>query len=359
MPRLKGNSSHGSKPMTSLWRTLSWMPHCWPQKQQWVLTSFSGSSLVVPRTLAERCGPKARMISSSSTGIVAMSGALRPARALRQAEDGAAASRADLLVVAGAARELVAEAEVMLDGDEVADHRRGRVGGVAAGTARLLAARAGVLVEADAELRRTLEDVEELAERQPQEREDHRRGVQDGEERVGVAAHPGVADREEQAGHADGQEQDERQDVLGELLHGGGAVIDHAAAEREHHAGDDEERCPHEAVKDHEGHQRSDGERLRRHAEEERAVGVEVAGHALEVNPTPDEREGDGGGEQAAPHDAPVRQAAQTPATEDEAVAGELDDGAARELDHIRQREARRGERPPAAAPVHPRRRAS
>jgi hypothetical protein len=59
MPRLNGNSSQGSKPITSLSRTFSWMPHCWPQKQQCVLTSRSGSTLVDSRTpvIDDRCGP--------------------------------------------------------------------------------------------------------------------------------------------------------------------------------------------------------------------------------------------------------------------------------------------------------------
>ena len=35
--------SHGSNPMTLLCLTLSWMPHCTPQKQQCVFTSLSGS----------------------------------------------------------------------------------------------------------------------------------------------------------------------------------------------------------------------------------------------------------------------------------------------------------------------------
>ena len=50
------------------------MPHCWPQKQQWVLTSLSGSTLVDSRSpvIADRCGPNCSMIFSSSTGIVAM-----------------------------------------------------------------------------------------------------------------------------------------------------------------------------------------------------------------------------------------------------------------------------------------------
>ena len=45
-----------------------------------------------------------------------------------------------------------------------------------------------------------------------------------------------------------------------DLLDRDGSVIDHAAAERKHHAGDDEERGPDETVKDHEADQRVDRE---------------------------------------------------------------------------------------------------
>jgi hypothetical protein len=45
IPRLNGNSSHGSKPTTFSSRTLSWMPHCIPQNEQWVFTSRSGGRL--------------------------------------------------------------------------------------------------------------------------------------------------------------------------------------------------------------------------------------------------------------------------------------------------------------------------
>src|SRR5512133_2738954 len=118
MPRLNGNSSHGSKPITSLSRTLSCSPHCCPQKQQCVFTSLSGSTLVDRRwpAITDRCGPKRWIVSYGSTGSRAMSvlvprgeplvergdpvleGAA-PRRPLGEAEQRAAAARADLLVV--------------------------------------------------------------------------------------------------------------------------------------------------------------------------------------------------------------------------------------------------------------------
>src|SRR5262245_16022165 len=67
MPRLNGNSSQGSKPTTAPSRTFNWMPHCWPQKQQWVLTSRSGgcvrSSPQPPGGVKARCGPKRSWVS--------------------------------------------------------------------------------------------------------------------------------------------------------------------------------------------------------------------------------------------------------------------------------------------------------
>src|SRR3954471_15502628 len=74
MRRLNGRSAPGSKPMTTLSFPLSWMPHCWPQKQQCVLTNFSGSDVVerLAPAMRDRCGPNWLMIFSSSTGRVAM-----------------------------------------------------------------------------------------------------------------------------------------------------------------------------------------------------------------------------------------------------------------------------------------------
>src|SRR5690606_1437681 len=119
---------------------------------------------------------------------------LRPQRALREPEQRAPAGRTDLLIVRGAAlAHLVAKAELAFDRDEIANHLLRRERPVAALAPRLLAARALVLVEAHAELRRALEDVEELAERQPQKRHDHGDGVEDREEVERVATQPRVA----------------------------------------------------------------------------------------------------------------------------------------------------------------------
>ena len=104
--------------------TLSWMPHCWPQKQQCVLTSFSGSSLgVEPRVLARAGAGRTRaMIVELVDGElrpwsarVSTARSASPKRALRQAEERAPAARADLLVVVRRPSQLVAEAELALD----------------------------------------------------------------------------------------------------------------------------------------------------------------------------------------------------------------------------------------------------
>src|SRR4026208_486949 len=97
------------------------MPHCCPQKQQWVLTRRSGSTLVERRTpvIDDRCGPKRSIIRSGPTGTSATAGTLPPPRAsacrvpppqrpLRQAEERPATLRADLLVVP-AVRKLITE----------------------------------------------------------------------------------------------------------------------------------------------------------------------------------------------------------------------------------------------------------
>src|SRR5262245_23558837 len=178
IPRLNGNSSHGSKPITVLSRTFNCTPHCWPQKQQCVFTSRSGSALVESHRPAagDRCGPKRSMMCSSSVGIVAtvlqtsdfrLQTFCMPCPALRQPEQRAPAARADLLVVRGAAFRihLVRETELTLDGDQIADHDRRRVRPAAPAAARLLGSRARILVERDADLRRALEDVKQLTER--------------------------------------------------------------------------------------------------------------------------------------------------------------------------------------------------
>ena len=85
--------------------------------------------------------------------------------------------------------DLVTKAELALDLDEVL-HMHARAESMTATAAlRGLFEPANVLVEADAQLSRPLEDVEELAERQPQERADNSDCVQNGDEAIGVTCH--------------------------------------------------------------------------------------------------------------------------------------------------------------------------
>src|SRR5215207_7627596 len=176
------------------------MPHCWPQKQQCVLTSRSGSTLVDSRIplIDERCGPKRSMIRSGSPGTSATAAilplvrhlarpagsgsrpciqVLTPQLALRETEKGAPAAWTHLLVMA-AVSQFVTEPELAFDDRQVADHRDRRIRLAAAPALCLLLELSGIFVEADTELCRPLKYVEQLAERKPEERHNHRSGMQ-------------------------------------------------------------------------------------------------------------------------------------------------------------------------------------
>src|SRR4051794_40892660 len=116
MPLLNGKSSHGSKPITSLSFTLSWMPHCCPQKQQCVFTRRSGSTDESTRRPVgyDRSGPNVASRSGLRGGSAAIGASLRgppgdgaprgrcgPQVSLCQGEQLAPAGGADVLVVAG------------------------------------------------------------------------------------------------------------------------------------------------------------------------------------------------------------------------------------------------------------------
>ena len=132
----------------------------------------------------------------------------------------------------------------------------------------LFPAGAGLLVEAHAKLRRALENVEQLSERQIQQREDHGGRVENRQEIIRVALHPRVAGREHQAGYADCEKQHQRQQILPKLLQCDCAVVDHATAECQHDTGDYEERRPDEPVEDRKGSERLNVELLYREPED-------------------------------------------------------------------------------------------
>src|SRR5207253_3102749 len=97
-----------------------------------------------------------------------------PQPPLRHRQQRPPALRTDPLIMLRLALDLVAVAELALDRDKILDvHLRGEFEAAAAAL-RLLALRRHLLVEADADVGRTLEDVEELAEWQPEQREDDR-----------------------------------------------------------------------------------------------------------------------------------------------------------------------------------------
>src|SRR5262249_56721389 len=120
--------------------------------------------------------------------------------------------------------------------------RAGPEGLLAGREAGLPASGADLPVELETELRGTLEDVEELAERKVDDGEDHRDGVELRQEAVVHSAQIMRRDREQEAGRGDGEEERQRDEVGGELLDGQRAAVAGAPPEREEDADDDEHR---------------------------------------------------------------------------------------------------------------------
>src|SRR5262249_55517281 len=81
------------------------------------------------------------------------------------------------------------------------------------------------LVELHAQLRRALEDVEELAERQKEQRCYNRDRMQNREKAVELTANPILRNGQRQPGHGDREQQNNGQKVEGEGLHSLGATI--------------------------------------------------------------------------------------------------------------------------------------
>src|SRR5690242_12484539 len=146
------------------------MPHCCPQKQQCVFTSFSAgwvdSSRQPPGGVNCWCGPNFSIRTSGDCGGLATSLLLQAK--LGHRERLALARRTQLLPIAGRSRHRIVEAELRQNKLEVVNvHARG-VALAAAGACRTFAFLPCFLVKLHAELRWTLEDVEEFSKRQIQ-----------------------------------------------------------------------------------------------------------------------------------------------------------------------------------------------
>src|SRR5436190_6876819 len=257
MPRLTGKSSQGSKPTTWLSLTLSWMPHCTPQKQQWVFTSLSASPAAPqpPAGVSLRCGPYWAISASSVTGILATACSriakerlpLLPSLGgpprigirdrqfahdarMGQAQSPTLASRAeiDLQPDAGLSQDVLQVRQV-----------RGRGEAFPAAAAAGLRNRLAVPAMKDhGKVERPLEDVEELSKRDVEQRGAHRDGVDERERGVARAAEEVGAEGEHQPRQRDRQQQQERHDVVAELLPRHRSRLTQAPPQRERHARD-------------------------------------------------------------------------------------------------------------------------
>src|SRR5262249_16035641 len=98
--------------------------------------------------------------------------ALGPHSPLPQTKQGAAALGADLLIMSSRSGiDFIFESKLWFDRGQIANHHRRRKRAAAPEASRLLRVSTCILVKADPKLRRTLKQVEELSERQPDQRE--------------------------------------------------------------------------------------------------------------------------------------------------------------------------------------------
>lgn len=111
---------------------------------------------------------------------------------LRQSQHRAATRWTNPLIMADIVRHFIFVAQLLFDGNQIFDVQHARKRVAAALATRLFARFTSVFVKACAQLSRALEDVKKFAERRIQERENHRDGVQNGDEIESVTAHPGV-----------------------------------------------------------------------------------------------------------------------------------------------------------------------
>src|SRR5438132_6790767 len=106
---------------------------------------------------------------------------------LCQGQHLAPTGRADALVMAGrVARKLVLVTQLALYLNQVLHLKLRRKRLLTTHTEGLPSLLSDIPVELDAQLRRPLEDVKELAKRQPEQRENHRHGMRDGQKLISV-----------------------------------------------------------------------------------------------------------------------------------------------------------------------------
>ena len=183
-----------------------------------------------------------------------------------------------------------------------------------------------LLIQLHAQLGGALEDVKELPEGQIQKRRNYGDGMQDGEKLVGRAAQPLRRHRERQAGNGYRKQEDDREKVHGEGLHRLRALLAHPPPQRQANAGQHQKRRNVQAVKDHAGDPRAQREGHDGKAENISDIRHRVFGQRPEMNPSEDERKGDGRGQQTSPEQTLVHPPAQNGPVANKRLRGNVRD---------------------------------
>ena len=130
------------------------------------------------------------------------------------------------------------------------------------------------------------------------------------------------------------------------------AFIAHAAAHRQHHAGNDQHGGYVEAVEEQKAEDRIGRKGDGRETEDIDLILMDVRRSGVKREPAKHQGEGDQNRQDAAPHDQPVRGPAAASAREDEVVEDELADDALNPYAHVAYNMPAHQEGLPAAPPV-------
>ena len=220
--------------------------------------------------------------------------------------------------------EAVVEAELVEHDFEVIDvHLAGEVfaAGAAVGARALLT---GFFVEAHHQRAGALEDVEELAERNVEQQRDDADHVDHGPQPVAAAGEEFVAHGQREAGDGDGEDEDQREDVLDKGLRCALTGVGDAPPGREHQADEHDDGGEVQQVEHHERLRAVDAKLVHGEAEGFHLIDFRVVGEGFEMHPAEHERERDGEREGGAAGQAHVHDPAQRAAARDEALGDEL-----------------------------------
>src|SRR5579871_493609 len=273
------------------------MPHCCPQKQQCVFTKRSA-------------GFRPNFSSTISGATASATGLLLQAQ-LGQRQRFPLAGRAQFLPRRTALIHLIVEAELRQNSLEVVNVHSRSVRFAATFALRCFSGCTRRLIELHAQLCGSLKNVEELPERQKEQRGNYGDRVQDRKKTVELAAQPVLRNRKRQPGYRNCKEQNDRQKIESEGLYRLRAAVPEPPPQRQTNTGKHENCGNVQPVKKKLRHQGVQLESLCRKSVHDDYVRFLIGRQRTKRNPPEHQRKRDRDRENTAPEQELVHPPAQ------------------------------------------------